>query len=119
MLDPSESSTAIEPGAFIERRSKPRVSCSYPALLRGRSPSGMQYEARAVLTNLSAGGMYLLTHRAARLREQVQITVRLSTAPLQHQAVPSIAATGSVVRVEQRADGSYGVAVLLHSYRFL
>lgn len=114
-----EPSPASESAVFTERRAKPRVSCSYPALLRGRSSTGMQYEARAVLTNLSASGMYLLTHRAARLREQVQITVRLSTAPLQHQVVPSIAATGSVVRVEHRPDGSYGVAVLLHSYRFL
>lgn len=109
----------VESDALVERRRKPRVICSYPALVRGQAPTGMQYEARAVLTNLSATGMYLLTHRQARLREQVQVTVRLSTAPLDKTQAPSIAASGSVVRVEPRSDGSYGVAVVLHSYSFI
>lgn len=102
---------------FVERRAKPRLNCSYPALLRGVSSEGMRYEGRALLTNLSAGGMYLLTRRQAHLSEQVKISVRLATSPLNKQEAPYITASGSVVRVEPRPDGSYGVAVQLHSYR--
>lgn len=104
---------------FVERRSKPRLSCSYPATLRGWLPGGGRYEARAVLSNLSASGMYLRTKHVLHLGEQVFVIVRMATRPLDTAAVLQIAAFGVVVRVEAKVDGTYGVALRLRRYRFL
>lgn len=104
---------------FVERRSRPRLSCSYPAALRGWLPGGKRYEARAVLSNLSASGMYLRTKHVLRLGELVFVIVRMATRPLDTAAVLRIAALGIVVRVETKVDGTYGVALQLRRYRFL
>jgi hypothetical protein len=104
---------------FIERRGKPRLSCSYPAALRGRLPGGKRYEARAVLSNLSASGMYLRTKHVLRIGEQIFMVVRMATRPLGTETALQIAAIGVVVRVEAKVDGTYGVALRLRRYRFL
>ena len=102
-----------------ERRQKPRINCSYPATLRSHGEQGSKYEARAVLANMSASGMYLQTRRAVKPGEQLFVAVRLSTAPLDTNNRPHLAASGSVVRVEPKADGTYGVAIKLHRHRFV
>ncbi|MEW5871913.1 MAG: PilZ domain-containing protein [Chloroflexota bacterium] len=102
-----------------ERRGKPRIKCSYPAVLRVHPGAGLRYEARAVLANMSAAGMYLRLKRLVPPGEPVFIMVRLSTAPLGEMAAPQIAASGIVTRAELLPDGTYGVAVKLHHHRFL
>ena len=111
------------PDAFVhgstpERRGKPRIACSYPALLRGHK-EGSKFEARAVLANMSASGMYLQTKRPIDKGENLFVLVRLSTGPLDKEGKPRLAVSGSVVRVEPKMDGSYGVAIELHQHRFL
>jgi hypothetical protein len=107
------------PTEFVEKRSKPRVQCSYPATLRGRMADGMRFEARAVLANMSAGGFYLHTRRPMKEGETLLVIVRLSTSPLGDKALPRLAAAGRVVRVEHKPDGTCGVALMLHQHRFL
>ncbi|MFC1879554.1 PilZ domain-containing protein [Chloroflexota bacterium] len=101
----------------VERRRKPRVECSYPAQVNGYT-SGMKFEARAILTNMSASGMYLRLKRRLEMSEPVFVVVRLSTSPLRQKTTPRIAANGSVVRIEPKSDGTYGVAVQLDNHRF-
>lgn len=103
----------------LERRGKPRVTCSYPATLRGSGDDGSRYDARAVLSNMSASGMYIFTKRPLRLGARIFIVVRMSTRPLGMANLPQLAARGNVVRVEPRVDGAYGVALKLNRYRFL
>lgn len=102
-----------------ERRRKPRVNCSYPATLRSGGGKGARYESRAVLANMSACGMYLRTKHSAQPGERLFVVVRLSTAPLELENKPHLAALGSVVRVEPKSDGTYGIALELHRHRFL
>ena len=104
---------------FEERRSKPRVQCSYPAVLRGHPEGGMRYEARAVLANMSACGMYLRTKRHILPCEALSVVVRLSTSPLSEETQPRLAVTGDVVRVERKPDGTYGVGLRIQSHRYL
>jgi hypothetical protein len=103
----------------LERRGKPRVNCSYPAILRGGLADGSRYEARGVLTNMSVSGMYLLTRRSIQSGELLSVVVRLSTGALNREGAPQLAATGQALRVEPKTDGSYGVALKLHYHRFL
>ena len=116
----SESSFDIDtrPTDFVERRGKPRVKCSYPAQLNGYSSGLMKFEARAVLTNMSASGMYLRLNRRLEVGQSVFIVVRLSTAAFKDRTTPIIAADCSVVRVEPKTDGTYGVAVQMDNHRF-
>ena len=105
---------------LVERRAKPRVECSYPAILRGHSGGKDKFETRAILSNMSASGMFLRTKRYVQQGEILFVVVRLSTAPLNgHDEAHRLAASGKVVRIEPKADGTYGVALQLHQYRFL
>ena len=106
-----------QPVMMYERRAKPRLACSYPARVSGYT-GAMKFEARAVLANMSASGMYLRMKRRLELNEPVFILVRLSTSELNTDATPRIAANGSVVRVEPKSDGTYGVAVRLDNHQF-
>lgn len=87
--------------------------------MRGSADDGSRYDARAVLSNMSASGMYIFTKRPLRMGARIFIVVRMSTRPLGIANLPQLAARGSVVRVEPRVDGAYGVALKLSRYRFL
>ena len=101
----------------VERRAKPRVTCSYPAVMRGHSEDGESYEARSVLSNLSANGMYLRTKRNVRPGEELLVVVRMSTGALEKGTL-RLAASGKALRVEPKADGTYGVAIQFDQHRF-
>ena len=113
LSDPDESQ------ASVERRGKPRVACSYPATLRGHLPEGIRFESRAVLSNMSASGMYLRTQRKLHPGQVIFVIVRMSTAPLNQESPPRLAAFGQVVRMETKVDGTYGIALKLVNHRFL
>lgn len=112
-------SFASEPELIPERRRKPRVNCSYPAVVRGQSPTGMRFEIPALMTNMSAIGMYVRMKRLVSLGDILFIAARLSTAPLGESSVPQFAVNAHVRRVEPLPDGAYGVAVEFHNHRFL
>lgn len=103
----------------IERRSKPRLRCSYPATVRGHVEGGIKYETRAVLANMSASGFYFRTKRQIENGENLFVVVRLSTYALNKAQAPHIAASGTVVRVDPKVDGTRGVALKLSQHRFL
>jgi len=103
----------------VERRGKPRVACSYPATVRGHLPDGIRFESRAVLSNMSASGMYLRTQRKVQPGQIVFVVVRMSTASLAQESTPRLAAFGQVVRMETKVDGTYGIALKLVNHRFL
>ena len=104
----------------IERRAKQRVNCSYPMTVRGKLDTGQLYETRAVLTNMSANGMYLCLKRVVAPGEQLQVVVRMSTGPLGAAgAEPRLSASGEVTRIESKPDGTYGVALKLRRRRFI
>ena len=102
----------------IERRSKPRVQCSYPAQISGYSSGMMKYEACAVLANMSGNGMYLRLKRRLEVNATILAMVRMSTSSKKERTVPIITATCKVLRVEPKSDGTYGVAVQIEDRHF-
>ncbi len=106
-------------GVMVERRSKPRIQCTYPALVRGLDPDGHKFEEQATLHNLSAGGLYLRAKHDLRRGSKLFIVARLSNAPPAEAMAPAIAAQGIVVRDEPQSDGSHGLAIQFRHYRFL
>ena len=106
------------PIPLVEQRSKPRVNCSYPSKISGHTNEMMKFEAQAVLGNMSGGGMYLNLNRRLEIDETVFVVVHLSTSPLKEKTVPVIAANCKVLRVEPKAEGTYGVAVKMEECRF-
>jgi hypothetical protein len=87
--------------------------------VRGHLADGDRFESRAVLSNMSATGMYLRTQRKVQPGQSLFVVVRMSTASLAQESVPQLAAFGHVVRMEAKVDGSYGVALKLVNHRFL
>lgn len=101
-----------------DRRGKPRISCSYPATLRGETPEGKKYETPAVLANMSAGGLYLRTKHQMQLGDILQVEVHMAVKQPPQTEAPRLSGLGSVVRVEPKADGTRGVALKLQKHRF-
>ena len=79
----------------------------------------MRFEIPALMTNMSANGMYLRIKRLVHPGDYVFIAARLSTAPLSEASVPQLAINGRVMRVEPLPDGTYGAAIQFHNHRFL
>ncbi len=102
-----------------DRRTKPRLDCSYPALLRQRLVGGNTIESLATISNISASGMYLRTQHYVPRGQTLFIMARLSNQTSEKAEVPSLAATARVVRVEPKPDGSYGLAICMQRYRFI
>ena len=106
------------PKPFVERRKKPRVNSSYPAKISGDINEMEKFETLAVMGNMSSTGMYLLAKRRFEINDSIYVVVSLSTSPLKGKTTPIIAANCNVIRVEPRAEGTYGVAVHMQDHRF-
>lgn len=103
----------------LERRAKPRIECAYPAVVRRYVSGGKQFEEKATLTNLSAGGLYLQLKRAIDPGDELFVLVHLSNAPRNGTPIAAIAVRGPVVRSELQSDGQCGIAIKVEKNRFL
>ncbi len=103
---------------ILERRLKPRISVSFPIILRGINEAGQRYEIQGVLMNISASGLYLCTCNFLQVGERVFIAIQLSNS-LDEDCPKKNCLTkiGSVVRVDYGANRSYGVAIKYDNYR--
>src|SRR4030043_988690 len=96
-----------------DRRSKPRVSCDYPAIIEGIDVYGTKFNDPVNLCNLSATGLYTLANRYVENGSQINVTIHLCNSLINEDA-PKLSTRGIVVRTEQQQDGTYGVAVKFH-----
>lgn len=102
-----------------ERRAKARVRTPFPATVRGTNADGESFETDTHLNNLSAGGLHLQLAQPVKEGVKLFIIVWLAPAPSSEVSTPRVALRGTVLRVEPAADGAYGVAVAITSYKFL
>ena len=99
-----------------ERRSKPRMYCSYPAIIQGRDGRKLKFRANAMLTNLSANGLCLLLKGDIQLGKALFILFRCSTTgPLGNGKAPLIA----VVRTNHPDEEMHQVGIRILKSRFL
>jgi hypothetical protein len=100
-----------------DRRVKPRIDCDYPAIVEGYDGDGTKYDDQAKLANLSASGLYMMANRYIEAGSKLSVMVLLSNSLIDKDA-PKLATNGVVVRVDPQVDGTCGVAVKFHHYRF-
>jgi len=101
-----------------ERRCKPRIPCSYPAIVQSRSTRNGKFIENATLVNLSATGLYLQVSRSLQTGDKLLVTISLTNG-LPGSDIPKLAAEGIVVRTEPLLEGNFGVAIKIERYRFL
>lgn len=116
VYDMCPKENADRTGQDVERRKKLRIAGPHPAWVRGVDASGQVFEGCAVFDNFSAGGFYLRLRKRVEPGAKLFAVVRLGVDLLSGVCV---AIRGVVLRVEQLADGTRGIAVALRRYRFL
>ena len=103
-----------------ERRSKPRIDCSYPAIVQGCDSGGHKFRANAILTNLSATGLCLVLKSEFQLGNDLFVIFRCSsTGPLGKGKAPLIAVDGDVIRSNRPVKGMGTIALKIRHNRFL
>lgn len=99
---------------YIERRRKPRIKCAYPAIVRDLEQRDSPFEERAVLSNLSAGGLYLHLGRVVEPGHRLFVLIDLASHPTKQTA--KLVARGVVVRSEPQPNGQCGIALQFEHY---
>jgi hypothetical protein len=94
-----------------EPHDEPRIEGPFPARVKGSGLSNERFIAETVIENLSARDV------CVRLIERVETGERLFVAARLDKAV--IVLRGKVLRTLLRADGTWGVTVLITRYRFV
>lgn len=102
---------------FSERRTKTRITCTFTAVVRGHDADGKEFEDRARVLNLSAGGVYMLLNRPvyAGGRVSMQIALPFGT---EEPDRPGLMTEGTILREEAYLPGFTGVAVKFDRHRF-
>lgn len=93
----------------VERRGESRVSGPFPALALDVSPDCERLGVYTVLEDFSASGFHMLRERPAELGECLVVITQISHATVMLQ--------GTVVRVEERKDGTYGLGVAVKRHQ--
>ncbi len=101
-----------------DRRIKPRIECDYPAIIEGVDDDGTKYNDNAKLANLSASGLFMLAGRPIENGTKLSVTVLLSNS-IENGDAPRLATSGTVVRIEPKPNGNFGIAIKFSHYRFL
>lgn len=105
---------------MVERRVKPRIQVSYPAVVRGYHSAGVKFETRGQTDSLSAAGLYLRVPQTVEPGTELLVVLQLSTStPPLSQTPPRIAARGIVVRTEPGPDGTCGLGIKFKRYFFI
>lgn len=100
-------------------RRKFRLSGPCPAFVQGVDANGQAFRNTAVLENVSAGGVYMRLRSDMPVGEKIFVVFAFSSHAAETSHGPKVAARGVVRRVDQHADGAYGLAVMFFQHRFL
>ncbi len=103
---------------FVERRAKPRITCNYPAVVRGHDTYGKKFEEDGRVLNLSRGGAYALLRHPIHDGDVLYVQIAFPTGSL-HWGTPKMATSAVVVRSDMKVDGVVGIAVQFVSFKFL
>ncbi len=102
-----------------ERRLKPRIHCTYPAIVVGIGRGQNKFRGMGTVDNLSTAGLHLHTSQAVQVGTRLLVVTWLSDLPAPSSDLVSLAARGTVVRIDRGLDGSCGLAIKFERYKFL
>lgn len=103
---------------FPERRTKHRINCDYPAIVKGRDAEGVKFAENARVINLSASGILAVTQHPIQDNTEVHVKIALPTGSVEW-GTSKLATKGNVVRNDIQSDGAVGIAIKLQDYKFL
>lgn len=92
-----------------ERRTVPRISGPFPAVVLNLADCVEGVGVRATLENFSASGFYLRLAQQVREGEKLLVVTHISSAV--------VVVCGSVTRVEELEGGAYGMAVIIAQHQ--
>jgi hypothetical protein len=104
--------------SHLERRAKPRIICDYPALIKSQDAHKKIITGEARVINLSSGGIYLLIASPVLADAEVHVKIAFPTGSLVW-GTSNLATTGVVLRCEPQVNGTFGIAIKFHGYKFL
>jgi hypothetical protein len=104
--------------ALLERRQKPRIHCTYPALVHGCNREGKKFEEYATVLNLSASGAYMVLNRSIIPGQDLSVKISMPTGSLESGTF-KLATAAQVVRAEPLGGIVLGIAIKFQHYRFL
>lgn len=103
-----------------ERRAKPRLKGTFPALVHGVDARGETFDVYTTLDDISAGGLYLRLDQRLEPGTTLFIVATLSSAAKSiDELAPRVALHGVVLRSELKQDGECGIAIAFSHHRFL
>ena len=100
-----------------ERRIKPRITCNFAAIVRGRDQNGREFEENARVVNLSASGACLRLKRFINSGEALSVRIALPTGSLK-SGTSKLDTDGIVMRGESLQTGLYQVAFKFNHHHF-
>jgi hypothetical protein len=117
VLDPYRSRRNMADTAF-DRRQNARIYLPFPAVVEGVNTSGEHFKVDTVLDNLSKDGLYVRLFPSVAQGSEITVVFRLSTAAVETSS-PRVAIKGTVLRVDERPGGAFGIAIQFKSPRFI
>jgi hypothetical protein len=102
-----------------ERRSKPRIHNPFPAKISGVDRNEEEFEIETRLDNLSGNSLGLRIMRPVKAGTSVTVIFSLSPITSANLLVPQVKVRGTIIRVEQKLGGVYGLVVAFTRPQFV
>lgn len=103
----------------IERRRKPRIAVPFPAKVQGADDVGRTFEVETFLDDLSSNSLYLRVAPAVAPGASLRISFQpFTTNGSTKNLAQWVKVEGTVVRVDEKPGGVYGVAVVFVRSQF-
>ena len=100
-----------------ERRGKPRLYGCFPAMEQDVEKSGEPADFNAVITNISATGLYVRLMRSEEPGSTLSLLMTFASRANPEE--PLITVNGRVLRVEPQRSGDFGLALAITYHEFL
>ena len=102
-----------------ERRSKPRIHNPFRAKISGVDQNEKKFEIETRLDNLSGNSLGLRIMRPVKAGARVTVVFSLSPITSDNLLVPQVKVHGTIIRVEQKLGGVYGLVVAFTHPQFV
>lgn len=102
-----------------ERRSKPRIHNPFPAKICGVDQNEKEFEIETRLDNLSGNSLGLRIMRPVKAGTSVTVVFSLSSITSDSLLVPHVKVHGTIIRVEEKLGGVYGLVVAFTRPQFV
>ena len=118
-IDIGQGTPCVVPGqVIVERRSSPRVSTPFQAVVCGVDACRGAFQALTNIDNLSTGSLYLRLEYQLVKQSKLYLIVYIAVIANDRQRMPQWVAYGKVLRTEPINGGTYGCGVKFIHRRF-